>query len=90
MIFDEPTAALDPIAEIETFENILENCRGSLVLFVTHRLGISTKVDKILVLDKGIVSEYGNFECLMEAKGKFYYLFENQRQFYVKKETTHG
>ena len=90
MIFDEPTAALDPIAEIETFESILENCRGSLVLFVTHRLGISTKVDKILVLDKGIVSEYGNFECLMEAKGKFYYLFENQRQFYVKKEITHG
>lgn len=90
MIFDEPTAALDPVAEVETFEGILENCRDSLVLFVTHRLGISTKVDKILVLDHGIVSEYGDFECLMEAKGKFYDLFESQRQFYVKKEISRG
>lgn len=87
MVFDEPTAALDPVAEIKTFEGILENCHNSLVLFVTHRLGISTKVNKILVLDHGILSEYGNFACLMKARGKFYHLFESQRQLYRKEET---
>jgi len=86
MIFDEPTAALDPVTEIETFKGILENSGKALVLLVTHRLGISTKVDKILVLDNGTVAEYGDFGHLMEAKGKFYELFESQRQLYVRKE----
>lgn len=86
MIFDEPTAALDPVTEIETFTEILENSGNSLLLLVTHRLGISTKVNKIIVLDNGIISEYGDYGHLMEAKGKFYELFESQRQLYIKKE----
>lgn len=86
MIFDEPTAALDPVTEIETFSGILENRGNALVLLVTHRLGISTKVDKILVLDNGTMAEYGDFGQLMEAKGKFHELFESQRQLYARKE----
>ena len=86
MIFDEPTAALDPDTEIETFKGILENSGKSLVLLVTHRLGISAKADKILVLDHGTMAEYGDFGQLMEAKGKFYELFESQRQLYVRGE----
>lgn len=87
LIFDEPTAALDPIAEVNIFQKIIKYSKKHITFFVTHRLGITNQVDKILVIDHGKVCEIGSFQELMKRKGKFYNLYEAQRQLYFREES---
>ncbi len=86
LIFDEPTASLDPIAEVNTFQNIIEHSKESMTFFVTHRLGIASQVNQILVLNQGKICEIGDFEELMKKRGKFYQLYETQRKLYIREE----
>lgn len=86
LIFDEPTASLDPIAEVNTFQNIIEHSKESMTFLVTHRLGIASQVNQILVLNQGKVCEIGDFEELMKKRGKFYQLYETQRKLYIREE----
>ncbi len=86
LIFDEPTASLDPIAEVNTFQNIIEQSKESMTFFVTHRLGITSQVNQILVLNEGKICEIGDFEELMKKRGKFYQLYETQRKLYIREE----
>jgi len=83
IVLDEPTAALDPAAEISAFEEIRrEKPQNSTMLIVTHRLGIARTADRIVVMDHGSICEIGNFTELVAQKGLFYTMYESQRKMY--------
>lgn len=84
MILDEPTAALDPYAEYEIYENFGKLAEGRTVLFVSHRLSSCRMCDRIVVLDRGEVVQCGTYEELMaEESGKYRELWDAQAQYYV-------
>ncbi|MBQ2241282.1 MAG: ABC transporter ATP-binding protein, partial [Clostridia bacterium] len=84
MILDEPTAALDPMAEQEIF-NQFDNLReGKTTIFVSHRLSSAVIATKILVLEYGELIEEGNHHELMAKKGKYYDLFTTQAKRYLE------
>ena len=83
LILDEPTAALDAIAEQEIYNQFAELSRGKTTVFVSHRLSSATSADKIVVLDGGEVAEVGNHEELMAKSGEYYRLFTTQASRYT-------
>jgi len=81
-ILDEPTAALDPIAESEVYRDFEALMRGKTTIFISHRLGSTKLADEILVIDQGKVAERGTHIELME-QGKIYaQMYEAQREWY--------
>jgi ABC-type bacteriocin/lantibiotic exporters, contain an N-terminal double-glycine peptidase domain len=83
LILDEPTAALDPIAEMNLFnEYINNNNKEKTILLITHRLGSVRKADRILCLKDGGIIEDGTHNELMELQGHYYNMFESQAQWY--------
>lgn len=82
-ILDEPTAALDPIAESQVYRNFGNLSRGSTTIFISHRLGSTRLADVIYVLDAGKVVECGSHEALMELHGIYYEMFDSQRSWYL-------
>ena len=86
MILDEPTAALDPVAESEIYENFNELINGKTAIYISHRMSSCKFCDTIVVLEEGTVAESGNHQTLMEKKGKYFALYEAQAQYYVKKK----
>lgn len=82
LILDEPTAALDPVAEYEIYRKFAEMSDGKLTVYISHRINSTRFCDKIAVLDKGEVKEYGTFKELMELKGLYYNFFETQAELY--------
>ncbi|GAA2018829.1 ABC transporter ATP-binding protein [Catenulispora yoronensis] len=79
VILDEPTAALDPAAEIAAYEKVGTLLADKTVLFITHRLASVRTADYIYVLDHGRVVEQGSFEQLMAADAGFAELFRLQK-----------
>jgi ATP-binding cassette subfamily B protein len=80
---DEPTAALDPIAESEIYERINQFAENATTVFVSHRLSSCKFCDEIIVLHKGeMVQKGAHNELLMEPLGKYYELWNAQAQFY--------
>ena len=86
MILDEPTAALDPIAEAEIythFDSIVED-KGAI--YISHRLSSCRFCDTIYVFDKGRIIQQGTHENLVNAAdGKYYELWHAQAQYYAEK-----
>ncbi|MCZ4608222.1 ABC transporter ATP-binding protein [Streptomyces sp. Lzd4kr] len=84
LICDEPTAALDPMTEIETFDKLMALAAesGQTVLLITHRLGSIRYADRIYVLDEGRVVETGTHDQLIEAEGAFARMYQAQRHQY--------
>lgn len=86
LIFDEPTASLDPLAERKQM-NIIKNAfNNKSLIIISHRIGIAKLADRIVYLDEGHISELGTFDELMEKKGKFYQLFIQQSRWYADDE----
>ena len=83
LILDEPTAALDALAEQEIFDQFAELSRGKISIFVSHRLSSAVTADKIVVLKNGTVSELGTHAELMEKGGDYHLLFSTQAQRYT-------
>lgn len=83
-IFDEPTAALDPLMEIEVFNKIINQTNDKITFFITHRLGFTNKVAKILMIKNNCLCEMGTFEELVGMKGEFYGLYESQKKLYIR------
>jgi ATP-binding cassette subfamily B protein len=82
LILDEPTASLDPIAEVEVYKQLLDASNKKTAVFITHRLGSTTSVDEIYVLDKGIIAEIGNHKNLISKGGLYAKMFNTQKQWY--------
>ncbi len=85
LLLDEPTAALDPIAESALYENYNEISRGKTSVFISHRLASTSFCDRIILLENGKICEEGTHEQLLERKGKYYRLFEMQAKYYREK-----
>ena len=81
-ILDEPTAALDPVAESGIYEMFGKISAGKSTIFITHRLGAARLADEIIVVDGGKVAEKGNHENLLSQKGIYSSMYEAQRSWY--------
>ena len=82
LIFDEPTAALDPIAEAELNRMILDKANTSTTILISHRLSNVVNADYIYVVRNGEIEECGTHEALMAEKGFYYKMFELQAENY--------
>jgi len=81
-ILDEPTAALDPVAESQMYTKFEEISEGFTTIFISHRLASAKMADVIYVLDAGKVREQGNHDELMAQNGVYAEMFESQRSWY--------
>lgn len=84
-ILDEPTAYMDPLAEIQMYDFFYQVGMDKTILFISHRLGFAKKADRILVFDEGKIIENGTHEELMKANGKYAQFFLSQMQWYEEK-----
>ena len=75
LILDEPTAALDPIAENELYLKYNEMTNGKISFFISHRLSSTRFCDRILLVKDGKIAESGTHEELMALKGLYYRMF---------------
>lgn len=82
VIFDEPTAALDPLAELEIFQQFVELVEGKTALLIAHRLGPTRLADRVVVLDDGYIAEIGNPTELLQRNGKYAEMFAVQSEWY--------
>lgn len=82
VILDEPTAALDPLAESELYEKYTELLRDKTGIFISHRLSSTRFCDRIILLEEGRIVEEGSHVALMEKRGAYAKLFETQAQYY--------
>ncbi|MBQ9844033.1 MAG: ABC transporter ATP-binding protein [Oscillospiraceae bacterium] len=82
MILDEPTAALDPLAEAELYRNFAQITGDRTTLLISHRLGITKLVDRILVFRDGHIVEDGTHQELMEQKGYYSEMYQAQASWY--------
>ena len=88
-ILDEPTAALDPIAENEVYRKYAELTAGKTSVYISHRLASTRFCDRILFLDGHTVAEEGTHDGLMKRGGKYATMFSVQACYYSdKKEVT--
>ena len=82
VIFDEPTAALDPLAELEIFQQFVQLVDGKTALLIAHRLGPTRLADRVVVLDNGRIVEIGNPTELLQQNGKYAEMFAAQSEWY--------
>ncbi len=82
LVLDEPTAALDPMAELAIFERFRELAAGRTALMIAHRLGIARLADRILVFRGGTVIEEGTHDQLLREGGEYAEMFESQARWY--------
>lgn len=82
MILDEPTAALDPLAEAELYRNFSQITGDRTTLLISHRLGITKLVDRILVFRDGRIVEDGTHQELMQKKAHYYEMYQAQAAWY--------
>lgn len=83
LILDEPTAALDPIAESKLYQDFSKMTEGKTSILISHRLGAAKLADRVLVFDKGKIVEQGTHEELMVFDGLYAKMYRAQSQFYV-------
>ena len=85
-VLDEPSSALDPIAEYKMYENLIQVTENKTVLYISHRLSSAVLSDRIIVIGGGRVLEQGSHEELMALRGEYYRLFSTQAQHYIAAE----
>ncbi len=88
VIMDEPTAALDALAEAEIYESFSGLVEGKTAIYVSHRLASTRFCDHIALFDGTGVKEYGTHEELMEKKGTYYDMFVVQGKYYQEEGAT--
>ena len=83
VIMDEPTAALDPLAEAEIYENFNELVHGKTSIFISHRMSSCKFCDEIIVLEDGMITQKGNHQELLRQDGLYSQLWNAQAQYYI-------
>ena len=82
LLLDEPTAALDPIAENDIYRKYSEMTQGKTSLFISHRLASTRFCDRIIFVADGGIKEEGTHESLLALGGEYAHLFEVQSKYY--------
>ncbi len=90
VVLDEPTAALDPVAEMEVYENFDKIVGDKTAVYISHRLSSCRFCDDIAVFDHGHIVQQGSHDALVEAPGKYQELWHAQAQYYAKQEKEPG
>ncbi|MFC5700183.1 ATP-binding cassette domain-containing protein [Cohnella faecalis] len=85
VIFDEPTSALDPNSELELLQEMLNLAERKTLIVISHRVGIASKVDHILLMRNGQIIESGTHELLLKQRGAYFEMWEKQAEWYVGK-----
>ena len=83
MLLDEPTSALDPAAEALVYRNFAQLVHDRSAILISHRLGVASVVDRILVFEDGRIVEDGSLEELLAADGVFAELYRAQARWYL-------
>lgn len=86
VIMDEPSSALDPMAEYNLNQSILHNTNDKTVIFISHRLSTTRIADKIYMFDTGRLIEEGSHSELLERDGKYAEMFRVQSEKYQSKK----
>ena len=86
LVLDEPTAALDPIAESEVYDNYNRYSDNKTAIFISHRLASTRFSDRIVLLGEGGILEEGSHQELMELHGAYAEMFEVQSRYYAKEK----
>ncbi|MCR5207689.1 MAG: ABC transporter ATP-binding protein/permease [Eubacterium sp.] len=81
-ILDEPSANLDPIAEYNLNQAMIEAAENKTVIFISHRLSTTVNADRIYVMENGTIIESGTHKELMEKGGAYAYMFNLQAEKY--------
>ena len=85
-VLDEPSSALDPVAESRMYDALIEGTKGKTVIYISHRLSSATHSDKILVFNKGNLTEQGTHEELIAKNGEYAEMFTLQASGYTQDE----
>lgn len=84
IVLDEPTAALDPLAQAEIYSKFNDIAQGKTAVYISHRLSSCKFCDEIAVFSDGEVVQYGTHESLLaEKNGKYFKLWNAQAQYYT-------
>lgn len=86
VILDEPTAAMDPIAEADMYSKYNEMTQGCTSVYISHRLASTRFCDRILLISDHKIAEEGTHEELLKYSGKYAKLFEIQSKYYKEKD----
>ena len=84
MILDEPSSALDPIAEYQLNHAMIEATKEKTVIFISHRLSTTRLADRIFMLEEGRIVEEGTHEALLDKKGKYEEMWKAQAGAYIE------
>ncbi len=82
LLLDEPTAALDPLAESEIYQKYSDMANNKTSLFISHRLASTRFCDRIILIKDGGINEEGSHEDLLKLNGEYAKLFEVQSRYY--------
>jgi ATP-binding cassette, subfamily B, bacterial len=89
LILDEPTAALDAIAEQALYEEYVRFAKDKTSLFISHRLSSTRFCDQIMLLDGGKIIENGTHSALIKQDGVYASMYAIQSQYYQKEENNY-
>lgn len=81
-VFDEPSSALDPVAEYRLYESMMKACEDKTVIFISHRLSTAVLADRIYLFENGEIAEQGSHKELMEQNGLYADMFRKQAEKY--------
>lgn len=90
LILDEPTAALDPIAESDMYRKYNEMADGRSSVYISHRLASTRFCDRIVMIDNAGICEQGTHDELLKAGGKYAELYEVQSRYYREEGAENG
>jgi len=87
-ILDEPSSALDPIAEYKMYENLVSATKDKTVIYISHRLSSAVLSDRIYVIGGGTILEQGSHDELMASGGEYAEMFTLQASRYLGEEVS--
>ena len=81
-MFDESTAALDPVSEIKFYDDVLNLVDNKTFVIVSHRMAVTKYCNKIYVMENGKIAEYGSHDQLLSKRGIYYNMYRQQIETY--------